>query len=253
MEMPRKNRVKEKLKNGERAYIASGSTHANDIDAFGYSAVQAGIDGIWLEGEHGPVVPNEIGNLTRACDLWGLTSIVRVNLNSQGLIYRTLDLGAQGIVVPHVNNKEEAENVIQGGKFAPIGQRGFTGSRQGYGVSNFFEIANDLSLFVVLIEDIVAVNNLDEILKVDNIDVFFVAPGDLAQSMGYILDVQNKEVTNTIDNSLNKIMEAGKVAGTMVNLNNTAKFSKMGVQFLFAGTGEWMANGAKQFVDAGEG
>ena len=128
-----------------------------------------------------------------------------------------------------------------------------TTSRQGYGVPNFLEIANDKSLLVILIEDIVAYKNLDSILEVDDIDVFFVAPGDFAQSMGYINDMQNEEVTKTIDNSLNKIMEAGRVAGTMVNLNNTPKFSKMGVQFLFAGTGEWMANGAKQFVDAGEG
>ena len=79
--------------------------------------------------------------------------------------------------------KEEAENVVAGGKFAPIGQRGMTTSRQGYGVPNFLEIANDKSLLVILIEDIVAYNNLDSILEVDDIDVFFVAPGDFAQSI----------------------------------------------------------------------
>ena len=252
MEMPRKNKVKEKLQSGQRAYVASGNSHATDIDAFGHSAIEAGIDGIWLEGEHGLVGPNNVGDLTRACDLWGLTSIVRINENSQGQIYRTLDLGAQGIVVPHVNTKEEAENVVSGGKFAPIGQRGMYGSRQGFGVPNFFEVANDLSLLIVLIEDIVAVQNLDSILEVDNIDVFFVAPSDLAQSMGYINDLQNKEVINTIDGALNKIIDSGKTAGTMCNLSNTNKFSKMGVKFFLAGTGEWMANGAKQFVDAGE-
>ena len=214
MEM-RANKVKEKLQNGERAYIAAGNAHASDIDAFGNAAVEAGIDGIWLEGEHGLVGPNNIGDLTRACDLWGLTSVVRINENSQGQIYRTLDLGAQGIVVPHVNTKEEAENVVAGGKFAPIGQRGMTTSRQGYGVSNFLEIANDKSLLVILIEDIVAYNNLDSILEVDDIDVFFVAPGDFAQSMGYINDMGNKEVTSTIDNALKKIIDSGKTAGTM--------------------------------------
>jgi 4-hydroxy-2-oxoheptanedioate aldolase len=126
------------------------------------------------------------------------------------------------------------------------------GSRQGFGVNNFFEVANDLSLLVVLIEDIVAVQNLDTILEVDNIDVFFVAPSDLAQSMGYINDLGNKEVTKIIDNSLNKIIDSGRTAGTMCNLSNTNKFARMGVNFLFAGTGEWMANGAKQFVDQGE-
>ena len=122
----RRNRVKEKLQNGERAYVAAGNAHASDIDAFGNAAIEAGIDGIWLEGEHGLVGPNNIGDLTRACDIWGLTSVVRINENSQGQIYRTLDLGAQGIVVPHVNTKEEAENVVAGGKFAPIGPVSYT-------------------------------------------------------------------------------------------------------------------------------
>ena len=65
--------------------------------------------GIFLEGEHGNVDPSNLSNYTRACDIIGATPIVRINQNDQGVIYRTLDLGALGIVVPHVNNKEEAE------------------------------------------------------------------------------------------------------------------------------------------------
>ena len=60
-----------------------------------------------------------------------------------------------------------------------------------------------------------------------------------------------KEVTSTIDNAL-KNVDSGKTAGTMCNLSNTNKFARMSVQFLFAGTGEWMANGAKQFVNEKE-
>ena len=67
-----------------------------------------------------------------------------------------------------------------------------------------------------------------------------------------INDLGNKEVTKIIDNSLNKIIDSGRTAGAMCNLSNTNKFARMGVNFLFAGTGEWMANGAKQFVDQGE-
>ena len=138
-----------------------------------------GFDGIWIECEHGPVDYADLPDLTRACDVWGMTSIVRVNRNEQGIIYRTLDQGAQGIVMPHVNTKEEAENVVAGGKFAPIGQRGIATSRQGHGVDDFPLVANDHSLLIVLIEDIVAVQNLDSILETEHIDVFFVAPGDL--------------------------------------------------------------------------
>ena len=76
---------------GGVATIVGGFTHPDDIDAFGPIAETHEIDGVWLEGEHGAVDPPELGNLTRACDIWGMTSVVRVNDNHEGLIYRTLD------------------------------------------------------------------------------------------------------------------------------------------------------------------
>ena len=168
----RPNRVKQKLAAGEVATILSGTNDPDLIDQLG----PLGVDGIWLEGEHGGVDYADLGDLTRACDLWGMTSVVRVMDNDYATIYRTLDRGAQGIVVPHVNTRAEAEAVVEAGKFAPLGKRGMFTSRQGFGVGDYLHTANDQSLLIVLIEDIAAVRNLDEILKVDHIDVFFVAP-----------------------------------------------------------------------------
>ena len=68
----RPNRIKHKLAAGDTVYVAGGMTHPDDIDAFGPN----GFDGVWLEGEHGPVDAAELGNLTRACDIWGMTSVV---------------------------------------------------------------------------------------------------------------------------------------------------------------------------------
>ncbi|MEE2738698.1 MAG: aldolase/citrate lyase family protein [Planctomycetota bacterium] len=240
---PRLNRVKEKLSSGQTAMIVGGTDDADHIDQL----CQIGFDGIWLEGEHGPVDFKDIGNLTRACDLWGATSIVRVNQNEQGLIYRTLDRGAQGIVVPHVNTKEEAENVVAGGKFPPAGLRGMFTSRQGFGVEDYFVTANDQTLLVILIEDIIAVQNLDAILTVDNIDVFFVAPADLAASMGHIGELQHPEVIETIDGALKKIIEYGRTAGTLVNNSNVEKFASAGVRMLYTVQWPWIEAGAKEF------
>ena len=243
----RPNRIKQKLARGETACVVSGFTHPDDIDSFG----PAGFDGIWLEGEHGAADPAELGNLTRACDIWGMTSVVRINRNDQALIYRTLDRGAQGIVVPHVNTKEEAQNVVDGGKFAPVGGRGMFTSRQGYGVSNYFQVANEESLLVVLIEDIVAVRNLDEILTVDQIDVFFVAPSDLGASMGHI-GVQNQEVQDTIDDTLARIQAAGRTAGAITSTETVEKYASAGVRFLLTGTGGWLTAGATEFMERAE-
>ena len=239
----RPNRIKQKLSDGELAYIIAGLTNADDIDAFGPN----GFDGAWLEGEHGNVEATNLGDLTRACDLWGMTSVVRVNRNDQALIYRTLDCGAMGIVVPHVNTKAEAQNVVDGAKFAPIGHRGMYTSRQGYGVENYFDVANSQTLLVVLIEDIVAVNNLDEILTVDHIDVFFVAPSDLATSMGHIGNHIHPDVQKTIDDAIKRIQDAGRTAGTLALDDTVEKYVKEGVQFLLVGVGGWITAGAAAY------
>ena len=80
---------------------------------------------------------------------------------------------------------------------------------QGFGVPDYYAVANDHTLLVILIEDVIAVQNLDEILNVDHIDVFFVAPADLASSMGHIDDEGHPEVQNTINDALAQIIGRG--------------------------------------------
>ena len=206
----RKNKVKEKLAGGEIATIVMGDLNSDLIDAFG----PLGFDGAWIEGEHGPVDFREIPDMTRACDLWGMTSVARVNTSEPGVIYRTLDVGSQGIVVPHVNSSSEAKAVVEASKFYPLGERGSFTSRQGYGVDDYFSTANDHTLVVVLIEDIIAVENLSEIVQVDDIDVFFVAPGDLAQTMGRPGGASDSSVINVVTDAVRIITESGRVAGT---------------------------------------
>ena len=243
MEM-RPNRVRKKMDAGEPAFVCSGFTHAEDIDSFGPN----GFDGIWLEGEHGSVDAADLGNLTRACDIWGMTSVVRVNKNDQGLIYRTLDRGAQGVIVPHVDTAEEAQNVVNGGKFAPLGKRGLFTSRQGYGTRDFLERANEETLLVALIEDIKAWENLDAILEVDGLDVLFVAPSDFAASMGLIGQVSHPDVQAKIDDAITRIVDADRHAGTLAFDKTVEKYAAMGVRFFYTDTGPWIAAGARNFM-----
>ena len=241
----RPNRVKDKLAAGQVATILSGTNEPDLIDLLG----TLDIDGIWLEGEHGAVDYADLGNLTRACDLWGKTSVVRVMDNDYATIYRTLDRGAQGIVVPHVNTHAEAEAVVAAAKFAPVGKRGMFTSRQGFGVGDYLKTANDQSLLVVLIEDIVAIRVLDEILKVDHIDAFFVAPNDLATSMGHIGNMGHSDVQKTIDGALSRIVQAGRVAGMLVNTGNVERYTRMGVRALMTSFFPWIQSSAKDLID----
>jgi 2-keto-3-deoxy-L-rhamnonate aldolase RhmA len=236
----RANRVKEKLAAGQTVLSVGGIDSPELIDLIG----PAGADAIWLEGEHGPVDYGHIPNLSRACDLWGMTSVVRVNALAYGPIYRTLDLGAQGICVPHIDTGEDAKKFVEAAKFAPLGRRGLFTSRQGYGVPDYLEVANDHTLLIALIEDIRAVENLDEILKVDHIDVFFVAPSDLAASMGLIGRPTDPKVSETVERALEQIMAAGRTAGTtLIGNQNGRHYAAMGVRFLAAAIQPWLFAG----------
>jgi 4-hydroxy-2-oxoheptanedioate aldolase len=238
----RPNRVKQKLAAGQTVLAISGIDSANLIDLMG----PTGVDAIWLEAEHGPVDYGHIPDLTRACDLWGMTSVVRVNALAYGPIYRTLDLGAQGICVPHIDTAEHAQSFVEAAKFAPLGKRGMFVSRQGYGVADYFHSANDHTLLVALIEDIKAVENLDGILKVDHIDVFFVAPSDLASSMGKIGQLDDPEVVETLESTLKRIKAAGRNAGTtLMNNQKGEHYAAMGINFLAAAIPPFLSAGVR--------
>ena len=239
----RPNRVKHRLAEGKVVSVPAGVNTPDLIDTMG----PWGFDGFWIEAEHGPVDFGDIADLTRACDLWGVTSIVRVNRVEPGIIYRTLDQGAQGIVVPHVNTADEARQIVDAAKFAPIGHRGMFGSRQGYGVDDYLNQANDETLIVVLVEDIRAVRNLPELLEVDHIDVFFVAPSDLGQSMG-ILDNESPEVREVTENAIRQIVAAGRVAGTLAFTESAAHWINVGARFLHPPWTPWLEAGAREYL-----
>ena len=240
----RPNKAKDKLKSGGVVTTISGLASSDILDFLG----PMGFDAAWLETEHGSVTWDQLGDMTRACDLWRVTPITRVTSNEPWLITRTLDRGSMGIVVPHVNSKEAAEKAAQSAKYAPIGYRGMFGGRQSFGVADYFHQANDQTMVVVLLEEAEALRNLDEILQVDNIDVFFVAPSDLAQTMGHIGNPGHPDVQRAIDESIARIIAAGRVPGTLANDENISDYLAKGVKFVMTSWNAWVARGAGDFL-----
>lgn len=240
----RVNQAKQKLQKGEVVTTISGLQSSDIIDFLG----PIGFDAAWIECEHGPVDWDALGDMTRACDLWKMASITRVNANDPGLITRTLDRGSMGIVVPHVNSREAAEQAAQSAKYAPLGYRGMFGGRQSFGVSDYLHQANGQTMVIVLIEEVEALANLDEILTVPDIDVFFVAPSDLSQTMGHIGNAEHPDVQKAIDDAISKITAAEKVAGTLVNDGNLESYVQKGVKFMMTSWNGWVARGAAEFV-----
>ena len=174
---------------------------------------------------------DRLGDLSRAADLSGMSSLVRVPANDLSVIARVLSTGVQGVIVPQVTSRIEAERVVEAAKVPPLGRRPASGGRRSYGRGNYSasEAANEETIVAVMIEDIEAVERVDEILAVTQVDMFFVAHYDLAYSMGLGSDVENPALVEVYDRAIKAIVTAGKVAAAVVKEPELDKYIGLGV------------------------
>ena len=245
----RNNTAKAKLKAGQAvSVIAPTYTSAGLVELLG----RIGFDVIFIDCEHGPAGWDDVENMVRAAELVNVTPIVRVQANDPSTITRALDRGAGGVQVPHVNTRAEAEAAVRHAKFVPLGHRGFAGGRSAFGekMAEFTSRANAETMVVAMLEEVEALRNLDDILKVDEIDVFFVAPGDLAQSMGLPGQMDHPKVQAAIDDAVDRIKAAGRVPGGLVTPATVRRYRERGVRFLYVSLAAVLDPGAKGFIAA---
>ena len=107
----------------------------------------------------------------------------------------------------------------------------------------YYEEVNDQIFLTVLIEEVTAVNNLKEILTVNDIDVFFVGPGDLSQELGHIGEQNHPEVQKVVQDTITKIIAKGRTAGTVASLSNYEWAMKTGARFFLSGALDWIYDG----------
>lgn len=147
----------------------------------------AGFDWLCVDMEHSVTDYYEAQLLIATIQAKGLKAYVRVGENNTRIIKRVLDAGANGIIVPMVNTKEEAQKAIDSVKYPPIGKRGVglaRAQKYGFGFEDYKNNEADNIKLIVQIEHVDAVNNLEEILSLDAIDGTFIGPYDLSGSMG---------------------------------------------------------------------
>jgi 4-hydroxy-2-oxoheptanedioate aldolase len=253
----RPNVAKRKLRAGQPVLAPNlGANSVPDMDTLEMLAGQGLFDMAWVEMEHGPWTWAELSEVSRVCDICGISSAVRVNVNEPAVISRVLDRGIQGVLVPHVNNREEAERAVSGALYPPAGIRGMGAGRQAFGIdrgptSDWVRKMNDEVFVMVLLEerDVLKGDRLKEILEVPGIDVFFVGPGDLSLSMGpqHAGQMFSPEVQGVVRDALKTIIASGRTAGTLVNDANVGEFLDMGVRFLRYSAHTYMQSGLKEF------
>ena len=151
--------------------------------------LQGGYDAVWLDQEHGSLTLEQVEQTTRAARACGLDTFVRLAPNDYATVMRPLEAGAGGIMAAQVRNAHQVEEIIQWAKFYPRGRRGInnTGVDGCYGLmplSEYLQQGNANTFIAIQIEHTDAVADVERIAAVKDVDVLFVGPADLSQSMG---------------------------------------------------------------------
>ena len=199
--------LKEKLKNNELtigSWIMIGHPISVEVMAL------AGFEWLVIDMEHTSIDINTAQNLITTIQANGIKALVRVSKNEEVIIKKVLDIGADGIIVPMINSKEDAVKAVEFAKYPPIGKRGvglYRASKYGVKFEEYKKWVEEELVIIAQIEHIDGVNSIEEILQVKGIDGTIIGPYDLSGSMGYPGEFEREDVKKSVQKVLNKCKE----------------------------------------------
>lgn len=213
-----KNKFKEKMKAGKEICTVA---HIEADWSVAEIAGKLGFDAVLLDCEHTATSQSQAVDFIRACECGGAVPFIRTRANDQELILRYLDAGAMGILVPNIKNAEEAKKAVDAIKYPPLGKRGLSTTRAsdyGYGLptAEYVKAANDETVVMIMIEDIEAVNNIEEILSVEGVDEIEIGTTDLSNSMGLPGQRNHPDVIAAVEHVVEVAKRMGKPVGSML-------------------------------------
>lgn len=246
------NKVKEILGRSEVAlgtWVTIGNPDVAEI--------LANLDFDWLvfDTEHSPLSIETVEAMIQATSGTDVVPFIRVAWNDVVLIKRALDIGAYGVVVPWVNNRDDAAKAVKATQYPPKGVRGAGPRRSalyGLDTEDYFIKAETEILTIVQIETTEAVNKIDEILTVDGVSLFFIGPTDLSTSLG----IRGQQSHPKFLEALEKVLEAGRkygVPGGIMTYNNeqVQKAFELGFKFIsLTSDFRLLIKGADSFLEA---
>ncbi len=248
----RTNVVKEKLYRGEVAmgpFVPLDAPLVMELTAF------SGFDFGIIDCEHGYQGLESVYHMTLAAEARGMTAIARCPQRDPQVILRFLDLGVQGLHVPQINTKQEAEDFVQACTYQPRGWRGSASPRavdfglSGMSTYDAMQFTNANMLTIAHIENPRAVENLEAICEVDGLDVLFLGRGDLSHALGVPNQFEHPAVMELMERTAEKAKGSGKILGTVVRDATQARQAvAMGYLYIACGATSFMVQGMKQFI-----
>jgi 4-hydroxy-2-oxoheptanedioate aldolase len=214
----------------------------------------AGFDWVLLDCEHGSIGLESLEIMCMAAEAAGITAIARPRSPEPMDIAAVLDRGAAGVQVPHVNSAADARRAVASVKFGPGSLRSLAaGTRpDAYGLAGgmaaYAEKANAETLLVVQIEHATALANVEEMLQVADIDVFFIGPSDLSQSMGFPGHPKAPPVAAAIAETLARIIAAGRIPGMPATAEALPGVLASGVRYVYTHLPRVLAAGSAAYL-----
>src|SRR5262245_18618695 len=201
------NPVKKALKEGKVVIGGTVTAASSDIAA---TMAGAGFDFLWIEMEHSPLTLETVRSMILATRGLKAMPFTRVPVNEPWMAKRVLYMGSLGVIFPFTSTRELAEQAVKSCKYPPQGIRGYgaglASSRWGLSGSDYAKFANENVLVVVIIEQKLAIDNIEAIASVPGIDVMFIGANDLSYSLG----VGGKLNDPIVEEAVNKVLAAGK-------------------------------------------
>ena len=211
-----KNLFKARLKAGEQQI---GIWNAVRDSAVTELLATCGYDWIVIDTEHGPIEVRDALPMLQAVGCHPAASaVVRPAINDWVLIKRHLDQGAQTLLLPYVQSRDEAEAAVRAMRYPPRGVRGVAGvtraSRYG-GIEGYFTKAEEDLCLLLQVETATALDRLEEIATVEGVDGIFIGPADLAASMGHPGNSAHPDVVAAIEAAIGRLKAVGVPAGIL--------------------------------------
>lgn len=186
----------------------------------------AGFDWLLLDMEHSP---NDHGDILRQLQVikgYASQAVVRPAWNDPLAFKRLLDVGAQTLLIPYVQNAEEARAAVRSMRYPPDGLRGVSATTRatGFGrIPDYAKRCQDELCLLVQVETVEALGQIEAIAAVDGIDGIFIGPGDLSASMGITGQLKHPRLLEAIDDAIGRIVACGKAAGILTGDRELAR------------------------------
>ncbi|HPA46446.1 MAG TPA: aldolase/citrate lyase family protein [bacterium] len=236
----RKNRVLEKLRNGEVVLCTNSTPVCSPKIAELIGLI--GFDCLWIDMEHQDFSYDEVFNACLACRATGMEPLVRIRREGRHSCARGFEVGGTGIMVPHCMGAEDAREIVRNARFWPVGLRGLDGveALAQYGLMDtrqYMEWSNRETFVMVQIEDREAVEEVDGIAAVDGIDILLVGPGDLGQSYGCPGQFNHPKIRVAIERVSEAAEKHGRYWGIPCSTPDNARaMIRLGARFINAGS-----------------